>query len=163
MRATSATAPGHWLNRDLPEGSADYPVVNITWEEARAYAQWAGKRLPTAREWQKAARGADGRRYPWGNEFVALRCNTAESGIGELTVAGRYPRGVSPYGCCDMIGNVVQWCQESGPVSAEEPDGRGVCGVSFEEPGVSNGCWRVEFRKRLRRSLKCGFRCAVNL
>ena len=76
-------------------------------------------------EWQKAARGADGRRYPWGNDFDRLRCNTNESGIGELTVAGRYPRGVSPYGCFDMVGNVLQWCQDSGePPSKTRTAGR---------------------------------------
>jgi formylglycine-generating enzyme required for sulfatase activity len=163
MRATGAAAPSYWIGRDIPEGAADLPVVDISWDDARTYAQWAGKRLPTSAEWQKAARGADGRRYPWGNDFDPLRCNTSESGIGELTAAGRYPRGVSPYGCCDMIGDVMQWCQDSSPTAGEDPDNRAVCGVSYGEPGATSGCWRVEFRKRNRRNRTTGFRCAVDV
>ncbi len=159
----NAPTPAHWLNREIPEGQADHPIVNITWEEARAFAEWKGKRLPTVAEWEKAARGTDGRRYPWGNDFDPRRCNTSESGIGDLTVAGRYPKGLSPYGCSDMIGNVVQWCQDEGATPEGDADGRAVCGVSWEEAGAESGCWRVEFRKRLRRSRKCGFRCAMSL
>ena len=153
-----APPPGHWIDRDLPEGQDDFPVVNITWEEARVYAVWEEKRLPTADEWEKAARGTDGRVYPWGNDFDPVCCNTSESGIGEPTVAGRFARGTSPYGCYDMMGNVLQWCEDTGPVSPEEPDGRVVRGVSFDLAGVDTGCWRRETRKRLRRSRKCGFR-----
>jgi formylglycine-generating enzyme required for sulfatase activity len=163
MRATGAPAPGFWLQLEVPERAAEHPVVGISWEEARAYAQWAGKRLPTASEWQKAARGAEGLAYPWGNTFDPLRCNTSESGIGDLTAAGRYPRGVSPYGCADMIGNVLQWCQDSSPTPAEGPDNRAVCGVSFEEPGATSGCWRIEYRKRTTRGRTIGFRCAIDI
>jgi formylglycine-generating enzyme required for sulfatase activity len=163
MRATGAAAPSYWIERGVPEGAAEHPVVDISWDDARAYAQWAGKRLPTSVEWQKAARGTDGRPYPWGNDFDPLRCNTRESDIGDLTAAGRYPRGVSPCGCCDMIGNVLQWCQDSTPASAEGLDNRAVCGVSCEEPGATNGCWRMEFRQRNRRSHATGFRCAMDV
>ncbi len=163
MRATGAARPPHWLDSNIPEGRAKHPVVNITWEEAQVYAKWAGKRLPTAQEWEKAARGTAGNRYPWGSEFDTRRCNTSECGIGELTAAGRYPRGISPYRCCDMMGNVVQWCQDRGPVPGENTEDRAVCGVSWDEPGSSTGCWRVEVRKRLRRSRKCGFRCAKDV
>jgi serine/threonine-protein kinase len=163
MRATGAAAPSYWIGREVPEGAADHPVVDISWDEARAYVQWAGKRLPTSAEWQKAARGTDGRPYPWGNDFDPLRCNTRESDIGNLTSAGRYPRGVSPYGCFDMIGNVMQWCQDSSPTSAEGSDYRAVCGISYEEPGATSGGWRVEFRKQSRRSHAAGFRCAMDV
>ena len=163
MRATGAQAPHHWIGNNIPDGRENFPVVDITWEEARAYSEWARKRLPTVAEWQKAACGYDGRRYPWGNEFDPLRCNVAESGHDALTEAGRYPRGRSPFGCFDMFGNVVQFCQDAGLVSGETMEDRPVCGVSFNESGAETGCWEMRLRKLLRRSRRCGFRCAMNL
>ena len=89
--------------------------------------------------------------------------SVVETGIGDLTVAGRFVRGASPYGCRDMFGNVVQWCLDSAPVAPDDPDGRIVCGTSFDMSGEEGGCWRHEARKRLRRSRKCGFRCALDI
>ena len=163
MRATGSPPPAHWIDRNIPEGEENHPVVNITWEEASGFAGWAGKRLPTVAEWEKAARGNDGRQYPWGNEFDSLRCNTSESAKGESTAAGRYQLGVSPHGCHDMFGNAIQWCADEGDVPDEKVAGRAVCGVSWADAGETTGCWRVEFRKRLRRSRRCGFRCAKDV
>lgn len=102
--------PAHWRRGIWPEGKADHPVVQVTWDSALAYAQWAGKRLPTEREWERAARGTDGRAWPWGNAFDPARCNTSESGIWDTTSVGRYsPAGDSPIGAADMAGNVWEW------------------------------------------------------
>jgi formylglycine-generating enzyme required for sulfatase activity len=93
----------------------DHPVVFVTWHDAMAYAAWLAKltgqhwRLPTEAEWEKAARGTDGRIYPWGGTFDRTRCNTYESGIGTTTPVGNYPNGASPYSAQDMAGNVWEW------------------------------------------------------
>jgi formylglycine-generating enzyme required for sulfatase activity len=109
--------PRHWDGDRYPEGQGDHPVVDVSWEDAVAYCNWlswkTGKpyRLPTEAEWEKAARGGDGRRYPWGNEWDETRANTREAGPDDTTPVGRYsPAGDSPYGLADMAGNVLEWC-----------------------------------------------------
>jgi formylglycine-generating enzyme required for sulfatase activity len=161
----------HWRHGRLPPGKEEHPVVFVDLEDARAYARWAGKRLPTEEEWQCAAQGSDGRKYPWGNQMEAGRCNGGES--GDTTPVKAFPQGRSPYGCFDMCGNVWEWTE------SQRSDGhtrfciiRG--GAYYEARGsgwYANGAPRpANFAAKfllmwpgLDRCSTIGFRCAVDL
>ena len=98
-----------WDGDTFPLTLAKHPVVNVSWEDVVAYARWKGKRLPTEVEWEKAARGIDGRLYPWGNRFEKNNCRSGESEKKGTSPVGSYLFGASPYGCFDLAGNVWEW------------------------------------------------------
>ncbi len=134
------------------------PVVGVSWHDAQAFLDWLNEltgeayRLPTEAEWEKAARGTDGRAYPWGNEWDASRANTSESRLKQPTPVGSYPDGVSPYDCYDMGGNVYEWCNDwSHPQTyqyapAQNPQGP----VDGRRKVIRGGSWvaRGEFAAR---------------
>lgn len=163
----------------VEKGFKDYPVVMVNNSEARLYSIWAGCRLPTEAEWEKAARGTDGRKYPWGNQEPdkdLLNYNKNKNGI---TKVGSYPKGASPYCALDMEGNVKQWTadywssdfynhmpmrnpEKSNPYDGD-PDFRIVIrGSSWDQDGYFT---RVTYRSPVSedyRSKYIGFRCVVS-
>jgi sulfatase modifying factor 1 len=180
--ATSREYPGDPGFDDMPNyftnsSFANYPVVNVSWDDAQAYAAWAGKRLPTEAEWERAAKGStDNRQWPWGDSWVDANSNVYDNPVDGYTTTspvGAYPSGISPVGCYDMAGNVWEWCEDDwhedyngapsdGSAWIESPRGlaRVQRGGAWGSDAVNAQCaWRL-YDDPLDRSYGQGFRCA---
>ena len=150
----------------------NYPVVNVDWHQAQNYCQWAGGDLPTEAQWEKAARGAEGNKYPWGDESPNSNLANYNDNNGDTTAVGSYPRGASPYGAMDMAGNVWEWVKDwykdtYDPAQTDEPEGPG----SGTNRVLRGGSW-ISYVRFMRSSYRysvnptvtdddVGFRCVL--
>jgi formylglycine-generating enzyme required for sulfatase activity len=154
---------------------ASLPMTGVLWRDADAYCRWHAKRLPSEAEWEKAARGDDGRRYPWGNRWDASLANTIENDLAGVLPVGSFSRGASPYGVLDMAGNAAEWVADyydpayysKAPI--ENPQGPSeivdhvLRGGSWDSPSDQVTTFFRDSSHSARPNLRVGFRCALPL
>jgi len=176
--ATRRRSPAHFENRTFPENKIDHPVTYVSWKDANAYCKWADKRLPSDKEWEKAARGTDARIYPWGEIYDTDFVNSPQRWMelkleGDTTPVGVFEGGKSPYGLYDMSGNVWEWTAswyQAYPGNTEESENYGQTyktlkggswwDCSFYKCGISAPTFNRSFFLRSTKNKSFGFRCS---
>jgi formylglycine-generating enzyme required for sulfatase activity len=175
VKASACQAPSSTksVTHDSYYGNAQfdsYPVVNVSWNDATAYCQWAGRDLPTEAQWEKAARGDDQRTYPWGLETPEANRLNFNRNVGDTTTVGKYPEGASPYGALDMAGNVWEWVADRHGSYPSSPSSNPTGPTSGDTRVLRGGSWyygasyvRASSRVGVDpgdRDVSIGFRCA---
>ncbi len=173
LNETDYQASG-WSFTDI-KADPELPATGVTWKDAQAYCQWAGLRLPTEAEWEKAARGTDGLRYPWGNDWDIHKANTAEGGAGGPAPAGSFPLGASPYGILDMCGNAAEWVSDyfdpayysaspdHNPTGPDQVLDHGLRGGSFAARNDQSATFFRDSSHSAQPNSRVGFRCTVSM
>ena len=157
LRATDAAPPAHWLAGQPPAHTLDHPVVGVTLDEARRYAAWRGKRLPTIAEWEAAARGPRATAFPWGDAFEEPRCRCQAEGT---CAADDHPEGATLDGVLDLVGNVWEWCEPDPRLPPPEDGYAWVLGGSFRHACARDGAIARSSVAAGKAYEYLGFRCA---
>jgi len=153
--------PYNWRSGTYPKGKANHPVVLVDFSDVVAYCKWAGKTIPSEAQWEKAARGTDGRRYPWGDRFEDGRCNCWHERIRNTTRVDKYPKGVSPYGCYDMSGNTWEWTRTWGWTAKSKEQAWIAKGGSWFDGEVRVRAYSFGALRPQLKGNNLGFRCAA--
>jgi len=163
LEETNHAPPDHWWNKRPSRALLNHPVVGISFEEASRFAQWCGKRLPSANEWEAAARHPGDRKFPWGDDWPVSYCNSPESGMNTSVAVDSNPTGSSADGCLDLVGNVWEWTDDGSESSELDPGYAWVFGGSYRHECVVNGAISRSMLLKMNRYAYVGFRCAGDL
>ncbi|MFN7135504.1 MAG: formylglycine-generating enzyme family protein [Myxococcales bacterium] len=161
VKEGGAAPPAWWLRGAPPPGLLRHPVVGVTLDEARQFARWRGGRLPTSSEWEVAARGEAGRRFPWGDGYDPARCVGPEQGSDTTAPVDALPDGATPEGCLQLVGNVWEWTEQD-PRHPPPAGQAWVFGGSFRHPCSVNGCLPRTSVTATKGYGYLGFRCAFD-
>ena len=163
IKETGSLPPDHWWQKKPPENLLNHPVVGISFKDASGFADWCGKRLPTASEWEAAARCPDSRKFPWGEKWEPWRCNCPELELNKTASVDLHHAGGSTDGCLDLVGNVWEWTDSTKEDTTLESGYSWVFGGSFRHKCVVDGAIARSMLLQINRYNYVGFRCARDL